>query len=61
MTSTGVSAFTIVFVMLLVLGTVVIGYILFRRWRARQKDTRVAFEMANYNYDTTGNSNVTEK
>jgi hypothetical protein len=58
-TSTGVGAFTIVFIILLILVTSIIGYLLYRKWRAKQKDSRVAFEMANYNYDTTGNSNVT--
>ncbi len=58
-TSTGVGAFTIVFVILLILLTAIVGYILYKKWRARQKDARVAFEMANYNYDTSGNSNTT--
>ena len=53
--------FTILFIIMLILGTVIVVYILYRRWRTKQKDTRVAFEMANYNYDTTGQSNVTEK
>ncbi len=59
--SGGIGAFTIVFVIMLIIGTFIVIYILYRRWQNKQKESRVAFEMANYNHDTNGQSNVTEK
>ena len=57
--SGGVGAFTVVFVIFLILGTLVVVYIVYRRWRMKRKETNVDFEMANYNYDATAQNNVT--
>ena len=53
----GVSAFTIVFIIMLFISGAVLIFVVYRRWRKKQSESRVAFEMANYNYE----ANTTEK
>lgn len=55
----GTSAFAIVFVIAIIIGSLVVLYIVYRRWREQKKNSRVQFEMANY--EGQNQANYTEK
>lgn len=55
----GTSAFAIVFVIAIIIGSLVVLYIVYRRWREQKRNSKVQFEMANY--EGQNQTNYTEK
>jgi len=44
------NAFTVIFVIVLIAVSLLIVFIIYRRWKARKEKTKIAFEMATYNH-----------
>ena len=55
----GLGVFTVIFIVALCIGSLVIAYMIYRRWKERKQKAKVAFEMATYNHNENYDPNNT--